>query len=293
MTSAESAIAGLKQQRPEWSPWLSVVGATLQEAAGSRWDDAVPDMEAALNGPAPALDGATVVVQAGAVRSLVERLIRLASRDGTPKMATLRGAADAELDMTALFAASLRQDGDRLDALAARAGADAEAFRAVADLVTVPFLHACGRRRASSFDEGWVEPYCPTCGAWPAFAEILGIERSRHYRCGRCGGAWHARLLSCPYCATSDHDRLMSLVPEGAGNHAMIDACRNCLGYVKAFTRLQGCQPASVMLDDLASVDLDLAAVDKGYARPPGAGFTLDVQVVPAARARRFFAWNA
>jgi hypothetical protein len=50
------------------------------------------------------------------------------------------------------------------------------------------------------------------------------------------------------------------------------------------------------MLDDLASVDLDVAAVALGYARPPGAGYALDVTVVntgDTGALRRLFAWNA
>jgi hypothetical protein len=40
------------------------------------------------------------------------------------------------------------------------------------------------------------------------------------------------------------------------------------------------------MLDDLASVDLDVAALEQGYRRPQGPGYSLDVTLVdkPAAK---------
>ena len=60
----------------------------------------------------------------------------------------------------------------------------------------------------------------------------------------------------------------------------VIDACKRCLGYVKTFTTLQGSPPVKVIVDDLASVDLDIAALESGYLRPVGAGYTLDVGVV-------------
>jgi FdhE protein len=122
-----------------------------------------------------------------------------------------------------------------------------------------------------------MEGYCPVCGAWPAFAEVRGIERSRYLRCGRCAGEWQARALTCPYCGMTDHNQLVSLIPEKAGASRAIEACKRCLGYVKTFTTLQASPAGRIMLDDLASVDLDLAAIERGYGRPQGPGYSLDV----------------
>jgi FdhE protein len=132
------------------------------------------------------------------------------------------------------------------------------------------------------------------CGSWPAFAEVRGIERSRYFRCGRCGGEWHARALCCPYCETIDHDELVALVPESGGSNAAIDACRRCLGYVKTLTRLQGCPPETVMVEDLATVDLDVAALEHGYNRPPsGAARALEITMTEKRATRRFLAWSS
>ena len=120
------------------------------------------------------------------------------------------------------------------------------------------------------------------CGAWPAFAEVRGIERTRVFRCGRCGCGWHARPLRCPYCGIDDHRALVSLVPQHGGSHGVIEACTSCHSYAKTFTRLQGCAPETVMLDDLASVHLDVAALEEGYTRPQGPGYRLDVTVCSA-----------
>jgi hypothetical protein len=34
------------------------------------------------------------------------------------------------------------------------------------------------------------------------------------------------------------------------------------------------------MVDDLASVDLDIAALEQGYRRPEGAGYLLEITIV-------------
>jgi len=292
MSAPDAALNGLRRERPEWEPWLAVVDEILREAGSPAWEAAVP--AAPAQGTAvPLLAGATFSVDAALVHRLFKRLVRTASRAGTPKMSSLKAALDADLEWAQLFAASLCRDSE----IAAVSGADAEALHAVIALLPVPFLHACNRRWASSISAGWVEGYCPVCGSLPAFAEVRGIERKRYFRCGRCGGEWHARALYCPYCAMGDHDELVALVPEqsgsnAVGSNALIDACQRCLGYVKTFTRLQGCSPGAVMLEDLASVDLDLAAIERGFRRPPGPGFALGITVTEKGARRGFLAWK-
>ena len=278
MTHPEAALAGLKRQRPEWAPWLAVVEEVVRDNARSAWDGPVCAMHSAQNG-SPLLHGASVPVPDTLVNDLFTRLVRLAARAGTQRMSGLEAALSPEVDATALFLAAVQQDHSHLDGVAAALNIDREALHAVAALLAVPFLHACHRRWSASLPESWVEGYCPLCGAWPAFAEVRGIERTRCLRCGRCGAAWHARTLHCPFCATDNHDELVSLVPQKANTNAVIDACRRCRGYVKTFTKLQGCPPDAVMLEDLASVDLDVAALDQGYARPSSAGCRISISV--------------
>jgi hypothetical protein len=46
------------------------------------------------------------------------------------------------------------------------------------------------------------------------------------------------------------------------------------------------------MIEDLASVDLDVAALEHGYARPAGVGQSLEITVTGSGATRRFFAWS-
>ncbi|TMA08479.1 MAG: formate dehydrogenase accessory protein FdhE [Deltaproteobacteria bacterium] len=275
--SIDAGLQDLGRQRPEWEPWLTVVQEVLRETANDRWEAFVPARGGTSESKAPLLAGVTLALEISTVRRWAEQLIRTAYRSGTPKMATLKSAIQAASDIRTLFKASLCQDSERLKETAVILGADPEAFQAVAAFVPVPFLHACNRRWARSIAESWGEGYCPVCGAWPAFAEVRGIERSRHFRCGRCGGQWQVHCLVCPYCGMTDHKELVSLVPEKGGSTRVIEACKRCLGYVKSFTTLQGSPAAKVILDDLASVDLDVAALEQGYRRPQGPGYSLDV----------------
>jgi hypothetical protein len=48
-----------------------------------------------------------------------------------------------------------------------------------------------------------------------------------------------------------------------------------------------------VMLEDLASVDLDVAAIEHGFARPPGPGLALEITVTDKGARRGLFAWKS
>jgi FdhE protein len=289
MTAIDTGLQNLKRQHPEWEPWLAVVQAILREIADPKWDTVVP-LHVQTQSKVPLLAEAKLELETSLLRSFSEQLMRIACRSGTPQMATLKAALHAELDVFTLFRAALNQDGDRIKEVALALGADPEAFQAVVVVMPVPFLHACNRHWASSIARSWMEGYCPVCGAWPAFTEVRGIERSRYLRCGRCGGEWQAHCLNCPYCGMTDHKELVSLVPENSGSNSAIDACTRCLGYVKTFTTLQGSPPAKIILDDLASVELDIAAAEQGYKRPQGPGYFLDVTLAEKSARRDLYA---
>jgi hypothetical protein len=63
----------------------------------------------------------------------------------------------------------------------------------------------------------------------------------------------------------TDHNELVSLVPEKSSSNSTIDACKCCLGYPKTFTTLQGGPPVRILLDDLTTAHLDVAALERGY----------------------------
>ncbi len=271
-----AGVDTLKRRRPEWLPWLSLVDEALRETKSGPWEATVPD--AAPDRAGPQLSGASVRVDGASVHRLFRRLIDVAVRGGTAKMATLERLRNHDIDPAALFHASICLDTAHIADLAETSGADQEALQAAVALVAMPFLQACNRRWSATGQRSWSAGYCPVCASWPAFAEVRGIERSRHSRCGRCGAEWYAEILRCAYCGNNSHDDLVTLVPEQPGPGS-IEACKRCSGYMKVFTRLQGCAAEAVMLEDLGSVDLDVAALGHGYTRPSGPGRAIEVAV--------------
>jgi hypothetical protein len=268
MIGTQADLDVLQRERPEWEPWLAVVRAVHHEAQSSRWDRAVTTLADHTDPLMPLLADAVVSVEVRRIRRLL----------GKTPLAGLK-VCPTDADVLALLAASVRHDHGYMAEAAKAAGVDEPAFQSVAALLAVPILQACHRQWGSRVAAHWIAGYCPVCASWPAFAEVCGIERSRYFRCGRCGDAWHARQLVCPYCGIADHNELTTLVPERAGSNATVETCTRCNGYVKTFTRLQPGKPAMVMIDDLASVDLDVAALERGYVRPAGPGRAFHVTV--------------
>jgi FdhE protein len=280
---------GLRSAHPEWSPWLSVIERVISAANERSWEDAVPPRPRREIPLAPLLMHASITVRRELVDQWLKILYGAAANSGTNELATLKRAGAARAGATECFHAALTQKTAVIDAMARDLGIDIYAFRSVMQLLPIPLLHACRRVWSEADNESWTQGYCPLCGAWPALAEVRGIERSRYLRCGRCGGQWPAQALRCTFCGIDDHEQLLSLVPDAAGANQAVEACKPCRGYLKVLTVLQA-GDASVMLEDLASVDLDIAAIEQGFCRPDGLGYPIEATIVEEQPAR--FSWR-
>jgi len=249
----------------------------------------VPEAPAPRHVAAPLLTAATLTPDARLVRRWVRRLFETAAAAGGAA-AALAGAARADDDTLAeLLDAGLAQDAARVTALAIRLRVEPQALAVVALVAPMPLLRACGERWRVRLPAAWSHGYCPLCGAWPALAEARGLERARRLRCGRCAADWAFAWLRCAYCGTDDHTQLAGLVAGEAGGPASrvtLDTCGACRGYLKTLTTLGPTSADELGLLDLATVELDVAALGQGYQRPTGAGAALDARVRPRAGSR-------
>lgn len=288
---ARRLLGEIADASPEWRDWLSLVELTLSEAADPAWDRVSVETAPERSGDAPMLHGAVLAVDAKAAGRWVRRLFRAAA-DTHPAGGPLGSLQPDDGEALRLLEATVRQDGEPVEALAALYGAEPGAVGAVAGLAVVPLLQACGRRLMPRVSASWSHACCPVCAAWPAMAELRGLEGERRARCSRCGGDWALQLRRCPYCRTGDYRQMRSLVPEENGETRKVDACDHCKGYLKAVTTLRPWPADGVVLRDLATVDLDLAALERGYARPSVPARPLQASVQPAPSRRGLLRWR-
>jgi len=271
-------VAAVRRDNSESEAWLGLLDAALGESENSAtWDAAVPTAAAGRPVKAPVLSHAEITIDAAAARSWVRRLLKL-----TP------AAISRRIDGLALLEAAVCHDDARIDALAA-AGAEAPALRVLGQMAALPLLQACGRGLASELPATWWEGYCPLCGAWPVVAEYTGLERKRQLRCGRCGTGWAIPLLRCVFCDETEHDHLGYLTPEAGDQTRKIEVCHTCKGYLKACTTVRPLTPWAILLDDLTTVPLDVAALERGYRRPERPGWALEARITERGGSWRRF----
>lgn len=270
----ERQVALARREHPESAPWISLLEAALGESAdAARWDVVAPTPAADRPVKAPLLAHAEITIPARLVRGWVRRLLKLAALTNGRR-----------IDPVTLLQAAVRQDDSTIDALATSGGADAQVLRVAGQMVALPLLHACARALASAVAPSWWEGYCPVCGAWPAVAEYTGLERKRQLRCGRCSTGWAIPTLRCVFCDETRHAELGYLTLEDGDETRKIEICRTCSGYLKAHSTVRGLAPWALLLDDLTTVHLDVAALERGYTRPARPGYALDTRIAERRR---------
>ena len=58
-----------------------------------------------------------------------------------------------------------------------------------------------------------------------------------------------------------------------------LEACAACKGYIKTLSTLQASLPYAVIIEDLATIDLGIVALEHGYARPAPPGYPLEIRL--------------
>lgn len=108
---------------------------------------------------------------------------------------------------------------------------------------------------------------CPICADAPVVAVLREAAHGarRSLVCGFCLTEWTAPRLACPACGESEFAKL-GVHRADAFPAARIDACETCRRYVKTFDLTQDATAIPVV-DDVATVALDLWAREQGYER--------------------------
>jgi len=127
-----------------------------------------------------------------------------------------------------------------------------------------PFLARSTESLAQRIDlSAWRHGHCPFCGWEPDFAVILP-NAERRLICGRCLGQWKFAALACPFCANDDRARITSFATRDGLYR--VSACDACQRYLKAYDSRAARRPVMVAVDSIATLPLDAAAMQRGYA---------------------------
>jgi FdhE protein len=238
-----------------------------------------PPIDAALANIArgvPALAGATWEISAPAAAPSLDDFCALLAEGGAGDAAThLREALrSGRVRPDTLIAASLARNQHAIGCGAAQLDLSADLVWLVGELGAAPVAVAARERLMSNPTiaaavTDWSRGYCPFCGSWPAFAEssVAGaIAANRTLRCSFCAGGWELQQSGCIYCGADDL-KIGVGPPEGSGHR--IEACDACRYYLKSLSVESPTPPLLLPVEDLATIDLDEAAAEAEYTRPP------------------------
>lgn len=232
-----------------------------------------PERAAAkLRGGTPLLRGERLPLQMLMIRELLIRLCHaLRERQDVGRAAsTIAGAVKRRaLAVEALVADALDGRADAIQAQAEALDLDGEMLRTLLRFSLFPALVKLNAQLAPLRAAApWPRGYCPACGSWPLLGEHRGLEQTRFLRCGLCASEWAVDRLLCPFCGSRDHADLGYLHVEGQDQRRAA-TCERCRGYIKVLATLVPIPPVELIAQDLATMHLDMVALERGYM-PPG-----------------------
>jgi hypothetical protein len=126
-----------------------------------------------------------------------------------------------------------------------------------------PFLSRCAEVLQQRPElANWTHSHCALCGGDPDLA-VITPSAERHLICGRCSLRWKFESLTCPYCRNSDRGKITSFAT--TDGKYRVYACDVCRRYLKAYDGRRATRPVMPVVDSVATLPLDAAAMQRGY----------------------------
>ncbi len=178
----------------------------------------------------------------------------------------IREALDnKKMDLRKLLRSGVREQ--RTDQVADVFELDRKIFSFLIQSSVRPSIEAGMEQLRGEVDsETWLKGYCPICGSLPSLSLLKEEVGKRYLLCSFCGYQWRTDRLFCPFCNNKDQESLHYFYGEGEETHR-IDLCDKCHQYIKTID-YRNLQESDPVLEDLATLHLDLLTTQKGYKRP-------------------------
>lgn len=285
LETAERRWADVLALNPDLAPALALqrklltvvsdLGAALENGRLPRLSLPPKYLAAKLGRGVPAFAGEPIPLPVPLLAPALLRLAdALASAGAGDAASHIRRAIESgNIEPGSLLAASLTRNQAAIRTGAAHRGLSADLVWLIAELAVSPFAHALQQTllagaRDSTLQAalaGWNRGYCPACGSWPALAEVVGGHRL--LRCSFCSSAWERNVYACIYCDESG-EAFVTAAPNEERKDRRVEACTKCGGYLKTIDLAELSPFPLLSISDIETTDLDVAAMEHGFARP-------------------------
>jgi FdhE protein len=220
----------------------------------------------------PMLKGEPIPIPVALLASLLPALCDVLADGGAGDAARhIRRALDTnQIDPASLLTALIGRDQQGVRVASAQQGLAGDLVWLIGELAAAPYVHLLQQRltvqeEVRSAVGAWTKGTCPVCGSWPALAALCGGGRSLH--CSFCSFVWTPSEYVCIYCGEQEH--FGPAAPDTEHADRLIELCAACGGYLKALVLAAPLPYPLVTIEDLVTIDLDQAALDRGFRRPP------------------------
>lgn len=279
---AQRRWAAILETRPDLEPALTLQRRLLGlviELSASMADGKLPRLSlpprylaAKLGRGVPALAGEPIPVPTASLTPALLVLCKELGAAGAGEAATHIHdlIASGQLEPASLLTASLSRDQQTIRTGSVHRGLAPDLVWLVAELAVSPFAHALQHQLFANAElsdalSRWNHGYCPACGSWPALAEVVGGHRT--LRCSFCATAWELNTYGCIYCDEGG-EAFVTAAPDEARKDRRLELCKACGGYLKTVDVAELSPFPLLAVADLETMDLDVAAMEHGYARP-------------------------
>jgi FdhE protein len=166
-----------------------------------------------------------------------------------------------------LLKAFLSDDQKALAQSAGDLDLQVETLRFFAGLAVRPSLNLIRESlELPEVEDKWNYCHCPFCGSKPTMAS-LSKSGKKHLYCGTCGQQWAYPRIKCPFCENDDQESLGYFQVEKDEGYR-VNFCNKCERYIKTVDKRALEETASLDIEDLATLELDLLASKEGFKGP-------------------------
>lgn len=191
------------------------------------------------------------------IHDLLAPLLTFAVEKGPPELAEAAHARRADAEDTALARLSVYWSGER---------------EAREDYLSRALLRPYAEVLASlgvTLERPRHPGHCPACGNGAVVSARREMPEAtaaaRYLACALCGTEWAFPRIRCAACFEEDPAKLPNFRTD-AHPAVRIEACETCRNYVKSLDLTLDARPLPEV-DDLASLAMDLWAVEEGWTR--------------------------
>ena len=280
----------LRAARPDLAPavdlqqhLLGIVIATAEAIEGKLPRLSLPPryLDAKLKRGVPILIGEPIPLPLPVLKSAFLKLCDALAAGGAGEAAEhIKASVESgAMDAGSLLTASLSRNQEAIRQGAIHRGLAPDLVWLLAELAASPFAHALHvallpthAGPSTSLRASWNHGYCAVCGSWPALMEV--VDGRRILRCSFCASAWERDEYSCAYCGESDEEKFRTAAPDQERIQRRLELCMSCQGYLKTVDVAELSPFPLLAIYDMETMDLDLAAMEHGYSRPPLREFT-------------------